>query len=71
MTNYKKMGEKEAEFIPFNYKIRDIINNASDFLPWNAYQECLEDTYSQYLHARGIHTKLKYRIILYLIYKLN
>lgn len=56
------------EHIELNYKLRELMKNDNFYMISISSRECLEDTYSQHLHRTGLYKKLKYRLILWLMY---
>jgi hypothetical protein len=55
--------------IDLNYKLREEIEKDTFYLSSISSRQMLEDTYSQHLHKTGLSKRLKYKIILYLMYR--
>jgi hypothetical protein len=54
--------------IDLNFRLRVLMRSKDFYLTSITSRECLEDTYSQHLHATGLAKRLKYRLILWLMY---
>lgn len=57
-----------SNHVELNYKLRELMKDKLFSYTCISSRECLEDTYSQHLHRTGLYKKLKYRLILWLIY---